>query len=136
MNTRFKSEPLGPRIGLSLLLRCCLGLSLLAIAFGTLPGSRPSASAGIETAPTTTRPELVLQTGHAMRIKLAFSPDGTLLASGSADNTVKLWDTASRREVRIEKAVAFRPDGQWLASGGVDGNIFWEVATGSQLRIR
>jgi WD40 repeat protein/uncharacterized caspase-like protein len=73
---------------------------------------------------------------------LAFSPDGTLLASGSADNTVKLWDIASRREVRTlaahtggVKAVAFRPDGQWLASGGIDGNIkFWEVATGNQLR--
>src|SRR5262252_9124152 len=47
------------------------------------------------------RPELVLQTGHAARVDgIAFSPDGRLLASGSADNTIKPWDTASRREVR------------------------------------
>lgn len=143
MHTRTKSEPLVSGKNLSFLLRCCFALSFLLISLGEAPGTRPSTAADKDNAASTSRPELVLQTGHAARVDgMAFSPDGTLLASASFDNTVKLWDTGSRREVRTlaghtggVKAVAFRPDGQWLASGGIDGNIkFWEVATGSQLR--
>lgn len=95
------------------------------------------------TAAVVGRPELVLQTGHAMRVDgVAFSTDGQLLASASADNTVRLWDTATRREVRTltghaqgVKAVAFSRDGRTLASGSIDGQIkLWDVANGHELR--
>jgi WD40 repeat protein len=62
--------------------------------------------------------------GHSGNVHcVTFSPDGKLLASGSEDSTVKIWDTASGKEVRtlaghedIIWSLAFSPDGKSLAS--------------------
>jgi WD40 repeat protein len=67
---------------------------------------------------------------------LAFSPDGQILASGTSDAGITLWDVLTRKVVRTLKGhrqpvngLAFSPDGKGLASGGTDGTVkLWRVA--------
>jgi WD40 repeat protein len=46
-------------------------------------------------------PRLVVQTGHSLSVNsVAFSPNGKILADGSYDGTIKLWDIKTGREIR------------------------------------
>ena len=70
---------------------------------------------------------------------LAFSKDGTRLASGGADGVVQLWDPVGPRLLaRIDahedevRTLAFSSDGRWLASSGPDNAIrLWSTRDGA-----
>jgi WD40 repeat protein len=72
---------------------------------------------------------------------IVISPDGRLLAAGTADHQIKLWSLTDGRELRTlaghagaVEAVAFSPDGRTLASGSADKKIkFWDVTGGQEL---
>lgn len=126
--TMKKRAPARNRLALAALVFACLCLASFR---------SPSQSS----AQTIARPELVMQTGHSSRINCAvFAPDGRWLASGSADNSIRLWEVDSGLELRALfghqnwiRALAVSSNGELLASGSNDRTVkVWNVSSGRE----
>ena len=83
----------------------------------------------------------ILTSHQAAVVGVAFSPDGTLLATSGYDRAARLWDPATGRFISgftchmgPVGAVAFSPDGTLLATSGGETARLWKVATGQLTR--
>ncbi|MBG1267021.1 serine/threonine-protein kinase [Nostoc sp. WHI] len=80
--------------------------------------------------------------GHAWAVlTVAFSPDGQILATGSDDNTIKLWEVNTGQLISTllshswsVVAVAFTDDSETLLSASCDKTVkLWRVSTGEEI---
>ncbi len=112
-----------------------------SVGFGNAP--QPTGSSG----ETSSIPKLYRTIrGHgSMVYAIAISPDGNVFASGSNDNTIKLWELQTGEKLRQFGRwfsghndsvwnLAFSPDGEILASASWDNTIkLWQVKTGKKI---
>ncbi len=92
-------------------------------------------------------PEIIAKLkGHTDAVyAAAYSPDGKFIATASFDNTLKLWDAATGKEIKTYGgtaghtkqviAVAFSQDGSTIASGSTDNTLkTWDVPVNAPIR--
>jgi len=106
------------------------------------PESRATTSLSNLSVVNPSQPIIQTLLGHSDRvISVVFSPDGKLLASGSFDNSVKLWDVTTGKELKTlsghtagVRSVIFHPTGKWLVSSANDKTIrIWDIASGREV---
>lgn len=88
-----------------------------------------------------TRSYVCTYRGHTWSVEaVAWSPNGTRIASGSTDMTVQVWDAATGHHLftyrghalgllNFVEAVAWSPDGTRIASGNDDHEVHVWAAT-------
>ena len=115
-------------------------ISLLYLLCGL--SSVAMAEVEVVTTPLLSFPPAELVVGHTQDVwAVAYSPDGSRIASGSSDNTLKIWDANSGKELATFSghtddvwAVAYSPDGSRIVSGSSDKTLkIWDASSGKEL---
>jgi len=107
-------------------------------------GDRSATAGGTVWDAATGKKLLSLDEGHTGGVyDIAYSPDGTRLATASYDTTVQVWNADTGEKIFVLKghskavlSVAFSPDGSRLVTGSSDGTArLWDAVTGKEERI-
>jgi WD40 repeat protein len=118
----------------------CLGNS-----FAIHPKGHITATAGesdISSVSVTDEYSTTFFEGHEQIVQsVTFSPDGLLLASGSDDKTIRLWEMASGKQLAVIRGhetgiqvLSFSRDSAWLSSGDANGEVrLWDATTGKSI---
>ncbi|HEX3047563.1 MAG TPA: caspase family protein [Bacillota bacterium] len=87
--------------------------------------------------------EVSIRLGHSAAVgSVTISPDGKYILTGSWDQTLKLWEINTGRQIRnfighsdSIMSVAISPDGRYALSGSYDNSLkLWNIKTGKQIR--
>jgi WD40 repeat protein len=126
--------------------RCIeIGVAIVCVAFITCAQYKLKASALLPSHAQETQPSRgpkVILPGHGAEVRsVVFSPSGKMLASGSQDHTVKLWNPETGELLRTFAghggeldSIAFSPDGSVLAISSVDAVNFYDPGSGNLIR--
>jgi WD40 repeat protein len=81
--------------------------------------------------------------GHTRTVtSAAFSPDGKRVVTASGDDTARLWDAESGKEIAVLKghtgpvsSAAFRPDGKRVVTASFDNARLWDAESGKEIAV-
>ena len=111
-------------------------------AFGVRPEMEYQIKTLLQQAAYSVKERNRLEGDEAAFVSVSLSPDGRLLASGSADGSIKLWDVATGRPIKTltrhidaVHVVSFSPDGQLLAFASSDSHTvkLWDITTSTEI---
>ncbi len=107
------------------------------------PGNLCLLKASIVIDESTNDTNFIPLSGHTNDVRsVTYSPDGSKIASGSFDKTIRIWDVKTKSEIKTLKGhtlyvncVSYSPDGTKIASASSDKTIkIWDANTGAEIK--
>jgi WD40 repeat protein len=124
-------------------LRLGVHASRLALALDRVGAEMSMPGAALAAALSQSGLRLTLGGGKYPVYSAAFSPDGSRIVTASYDETARIWDTATRKEIMVLRghgsvvsSAAFSPDGSRIVTASWDKTArIWDAATGKEITV-